>query len=67
MKITVQNEKEGSTKTITTSAKTIQELLFELGVNSETVLVARNSDILIPSDTLENGDSIILLSVISGG
>ena len=67
MKITVTNEKEGTTATIETQTQTIAELLDELAVNKETVLVARDSTILLPAETLNEGDSIILLSVISGG
>ena len=67
MEITVTNEKENTCKTIETQAKNIKELLEEIKVNSETVLVARKSEILLPTDTLNTGDKIILLSVISGG
>ena len=67
MKITVTDEKAGTTRTIDTQVTTIKELLVELSVNSETVLVARNSEILLPTDTLNEGDVLLLLSVISGG
>ena len=67
MKIIVSNEKEGTNQEINTEAPTVKVLLQELGVNSETVLVARNSQILLPTDQLQGGDEILLLSVISGG
>ncbi|MAG60946.1 thiamine biosynthesis protein ThiS [archaeon] len=67
MKITVTNEKEASRRTIETYATTVKDLLQELKVNSETVLIARNSEILLPTETLKDGDEILLLSVISGG
>ena len=67
MKITVQNEKAGTTTNLTTNATTVKDLLVELAVNSETVLVARNAEILLPTASIVDGDIIILLSVISGG
>jgi sulfur carrier protein ThiS len=67
MKITVENEKEGTICNLTTKALNVKELLIELSVNPETILVARNSEILLSCDTLKEGDKIILLSVISGG
>ncbi len=67
MKITVENEKAATTATIETNAKTVEELLKKLSINKETVLVARDSTILLPTETLFDGDIIVLLSVISGG
>lgn len=67
MKITIKNEKDGTTLKVDSSARDIKSLLEELKVNSETVLVARNSEILLPDEPLKEGDEILLLSVISGG
>ena len=67
MKITVTNEKAGTVQELNTNAETVKVLLHELNVNSQTVLVARNSEILLPTETLKEGDEILLLSVISGG
>ncbi len=67
MKITVTNEKAGTTQNVDTNTTNVKMLLLELKVNSETVLVARDSQILLPTDTLKEGDEILLLSVISGG
>ena len=67
MKITVQNEEAGTTTNLTTNATTVKDLLVELAVNSETVLVARNAETLLPTDYIIDGDIIIFLSVISGG
>jgi sulfur carrier protein ThiS len=45
----------------------VTSLLKYLKVNSEDVLVVRNGKLLTPDSRLSNGDSIRLLSVISGG
>ena len=67
MKITVQNEKAGTTTNLTTNATTVKDLLVELAVNSETVLVTRNNEILTEDELLNNDDTIEILSVVSGG
>lgn len=67
MKIKVIDEKSGETKEFDSNSSTVKGLLQELKVNSETVIVARNSEILLSADTLNEGDEILLLSVISGG
>ncbi len=67
MKVIVTNEKAGTAQEINTNSPDVKTLLLELKINSQTVLVARNSQILLPTDTLKEGDEILLLSVISGG
>ena len=67
MKIKIENEKAGTVATVDTKSKIVRDLLLELSINSETVIVARNSEILLLTDTLFDGDSLVLLSVISGG
>ena len=42
-------------------------LLEELSLNPEEVLVARNNELVTEKDSLENSDSVVILSVISGG
>lgn len=46
---------------------TVTELLKKLNVNSETVLVAKNDELVTEDEQLSNNDKIKLLSVISGG
>lgn len=62
----------------TTHKKEIQEislkegssalnLLEKMGINPETVLVARNGEIVPETQVLEDGDVIDLIRTISGG
>ena len=65
--ITVYNEKEDQTIETKTTASTVKELLKELNINSETVIITRNKDVILLSDKINDNDKITLLSVISGG
>ena len=67
MNITIFNEKDRTTTTLDFDKSTVEDLLTHLNINSETVLVARNAEILLPTDSIVDGDIIIFLSVISGG
>ena len=60
------NEKDRTTTTIDFEG-TVQDLLNKLHINSETVLVTRNSEVLTEDQILNNKDSIEILSVVSGG
>lgn len=67
MKIHIEFEKGNTKSTVETQATTVQELLSQLQINKETVLVARNNEILTEDIELKSEDSLQILSVISGG
>ncbi len=46
---------------------TVAELLSELKINPETVLVAKNNELVTADDELGEKDEVRILSVISGG
>ena len=46
---------------------TASDLLALLRLNPVTVIVARNSELVLENERLKNGDEIKILSVISGG
>jgi len=59
---------ERTEKTIKLKFKgTVGELLEKLEINSEDVMVVRDSDVLTPDDEVYTTDTIRILSVISGG
>lgn len=45
----------------------VRDLLRELDLNPESVLVIRDGNMLTRDDTVESGDTIEILSAISGG
>ncbi|MDR0900845.1 MAG: sulfur carrier protein ThiS [Methanobrevibacter sp.] len=47
--------------------KTIQDLLNELEISSETLVVKRNGEIVIEETVIEKGDEIQLIQIIYGG
>ena len=59
-------EREGKEKTLKFQGKVI-ELLRKLKINSETVLVTRDSELLTDDEKITNSDDIKIISVISGG
>ena len=66
MKITIT--RQGKTETLTLpEGSQVKSLLRQLTVNPETVLVARNREIVLESQKLEDGDQIEFIRVISGG
>ncbi len=67
MKITVHLERDRKTLSLNFSGKTIADLCKLLKLNPETILIARNGEILTKDDTLKANDKIEILSVISGG
>ena len=66
MHLKVFNEREQTTAEIEFSGKTVIELLDHLHLNPETVIVSRGCEVLTEKETLNENDSIELISVISG-
>lgn len=64
MKVFLERTKE--TKELEFEGKVI-DLLKKLNVNSEEVIVIKNSEIVTLNSTLKNEDELQVLSVISGG
>jgi len=46
---------------------TIALLLDELGINRETVVVSKNGSVAIEEEPLEQGDTVDIIKIISGG
>ncbi|MBS3117133.1 MoaD/ThiS family protein [Candidatus Woesearchaeota archaeon] len=67
MKISVHIERTNTTQKIDFSGITVRQLLCQLDLNLETVLVARNNEVLTEEETLQENDLLEILSVISGG
>ncbi len=65
MKIKI--ELAGKAKTTETTSKTVDALLKELGINSETVIVSVNGEIVPETGRLKENDSVEILKVVSGG
>lgn len=47
--------------------KTVEQILRELGLNPETVIVVRGEELLTRDRTVEESDTIEIISAISGG
>ncbi len=61
-------EKDNTTITHTISGEvTISKVLQELNITIESVIILKNGDVTIEEDTVENTDSLKVLSVVSGG
>ena len=45
----------------------VADLLKKLNINPVTVIVARNNELILEDEKLNNNDEIKILSVISGG
>jgi len=58
---------ERENKTVNVSSLTIKEILKELNINRETVIIARNDELVTEDSKVSKNDKIKLLSVISGG
>ena len=58
---------ERENKNIDLEAKDIKDLMKKLKLNSETVLISRNNELITDDINLEDNDEIKFLSVISGG
>lgn len=65
MEIIVRQKKEKKIKV--EDGLSIGDLLKDLGINRETVLVAKNGEISLEEDVLKEGDVVDIISVISGG
>ena len=48
-------------------ASTVKEVLTKLKINSTTVIVTKNNELVTEDEKLNNKDEIKILSVISGG
>jgi sulfur carrier protein len=60
-------EKEQKELELDFKDNTVKELLKQININSETVIIVRDNEVLTLDDNIENKDNIKLLSVISGG
>ena len=58
---------ERENKTVNINANDANEVLTKLNINPETVLLARNNELILLETKLNNDDELKLLSVISGG
>jgi len=68
MEITAFLERENRQTTVALAAKaTVKDLLGKLQINPETVLVVRKGSVILPAVSLQDKDTVKLLSVISGG
>ncbi len=65
MEIIVRQKKEKKIKV--EDGRSIGDLLKNLGINKETVLVAKNGEISLEEEILREGDVVEIISVISGG
>jgi sulfur carrier protein ThiS len=67
MEIKVFNEKENLHQIVQFTGKNVKELLKQIDINSETVLIVKNDEVVTVDEPLQNNDVVKLLSVISGG
>ena len=58
---------ERENKIVNVNAESAKEILNKLKINPETVLLARNNELILLETRLNNNDELKLLSVISGG
>jgi len=63
MKVYIERED----KTVEVKAKNVKEILNKLKINSNSVLVARNKELVTEDCELKDSDKIEILSVVSGG
>ncbi len=57
---------DGKDMDVTAQIK-IFEIISKLGIQSETIILIRNDEILISDDIINEGDEIHLRKVIAGG
>ncbi len=57
----------GEEKEVEMSGKTVADLLKTLGYASDEYVVTREGKILTEDDEIKEGDSLVLVPVISGG
>ncbi|MEK6969889.1 MAG: MoaD/ThiS family protein [Nanoarchaeota archaeon] len=67
MKLTIFNERTQTTTAVQFKGNTVTELLNHLSINPETVIVLRKEEVITAEETLQEGEELYLLSVISGG
>jgi sulfur carrier protein ThiS len=60
-------EKSGKTVRMKKGFKSAALLLKELELNPDTVIIVRNSEVILADERLSEKDDIMLLSVVSGG
>ena len=58
---------EKQDKLLELEKKSVKELLDELQINSNTVIIVKNNEIVLEDEQLDDNDDIKILSVISGG
>ncbi len=58
---------ERKNKKVNMEAKTVEELLKKLKINSTTVIVSANDELVTEDYKLNKKDKIKIMSVISGG
>ncbi len=58
---------EKTNETVGHTPCTAGELLKDLGINPDTVLVAKNDEVVLLDEDLSETDKIKILSVVSGG
>lgn len=58
---------EKENKTVTVEAETVKEILEKLNINKETIIIAKNNELVTEDSKVSKKDTIKLLSVISGG
>lgn len=58
---------ERENKKVKVEAKTVEELLKKLKINSTTVIVSANDELVTEDYKLNKKDKIKIMSVISGG
>jgi len=68
MLITAHIDRENRTKPLALDrGANVSGLLRALGINPVTVIVARNGEVVMEDDELHDGDSLSIMSVVSGG
>lgn len=61
-------DRENNTKKIELDTNSrVEDLLKKLNINPVTVIVSRNSELILEDEKLNDNDDIRVLSVISGG
>ena len=65
MKVIIRNPKRREIEV--EGRRQVRDVLRELDLNPESVLVIRDGNMLTRDDTVESGDTIEILSAISGG
>ena len=68
MRVKVFFEKSNSARSVEAGkGQTIESLLKKLGINPQTVIVVRNGEVVPEQDTLQDKDTLKILSVKLGG